>query len=90
MLPHKRIVLNVSTELNFAFRQQDYEVFMGDVRLWIPQKRIYTYPDVMVIVGELLRCTFYNLYAARLSPKLIKMCFFHFLRGGLILLTFDF
>ena len=25
---------------------------MGDVRLWIPQKRIYTYPDVMVVVGE--------------------------------------
>ncbi|ARV62741.1 hypothetical protein BZZ01_32535 [Nostocales cyanobacterium HT-58-2] len=49
---HNRIALNVSTELNFAFKQQDYEVFMGDVRLWIPQKRIYTYPDVMVIAGE--------------------------------------
>jgi Uma2 family endonuclease len=49
---HNRIALNVSTELNFAFKQQDYEVFMGDVRLWIPQHRIYTYPDVMVIVGE--------------------------------------
>lgn len=49
---HNRIALNVSTELNFAFKQQDYEVFMGDVRLWIPQQRIYTYPDVMVIAGE--------------------------------------
>ncbi len=26
-----------------------YEPFIGDVRLWIPERRIYTYPDVMVI-----------------------------------------
>jgi Uma2 family endonuclease len=25
---------------------------MSDVRLWIPKRRIYTYPDVMVISGE--------------------------------------
>jgi Uma2 family endonuclease len=49
---HNRIALNLSTDLNFAFRQQDYEVFMGDVRLWIPKKCIYTYPDVMVVAGE--------------------------------------
>ena len=49
---HNRISLNLSAALNFAFRQQDYEVFMGDVRLWIPKKRIYTYPDVMIVAGE--------------------------------------
>ncbi|HEY9634087.1 MAG TPA: Uma2 family endonuclease [Coleofasciculaceae cyanobacterium] len=49
---HNRIALNLSATLNFAFRQQDYEVFMGDVRLWIPKKRIYTYPDVMVVADE--------------------------------------
>lgn len=49
---HNRIALNLSAGLNFVFRQQDYEVFIGDVRLWIPQKRIYTYPDVMVVAGE--------------------------------------
>ncbi|NHC34617.1 Uma2 family endonuclease [Scytonema millei] len=49
---HNRLALNLSTGLNFAFRQQDYEVFMGDVRLWIPDKHIYTYPDVMVIAGK--------------------------------------
>ncbi len=27
-------------------------VFMGDVRLWIPKRRIYTYPDVMIVAGE--------------------------------------
>lgn len=49
---HNRLALNLSTGLNFAFRQQDYEVFMGDVRLWIPDKNIYTYPDVMIIAGK--------------------------------------
>ncbi|MEH1831375.1 MAG: Uma2 family endonuclease [Nostoc sp.] len=49
---HNRISLNLSAALNFVFRQQDYEVFMGDVRLWISQKRTYTYPDVMILAGE--------------------------------------
>jgi Uma2 family endonuclease len=49
---HNRIALNFSTELNFAFKTQEYNVFMSDVRLWIPKRRIYTYPDVMVIAGE--------------------------------------
>ncbi|MBW4639444.1 MAG: Uma2 family endonuclease [Gloeocapsa sp. UFS-A4-WI-NPMV-4B04] len=50
---HNQIAGNLYAELNFAFKTQDYEVFMGDVRLWIPQKRIYTYPDLMIVVGEL-------------------------------------
>jgi Uma2 family endonuclease len=49
---HNRIAGNLFASLNFAFRQADYEVFMGNVRLWIPQRRIYTYPDVMVIAAE--------------------------------------
>jgi Uma2 family endonuclease len=49
---HNRIALNLSADLNVAFRRQPYEAFMGDVRLWIPQRQIYTYPDVMVIEGE--------------------------------------
>jgi Uma2 family endonuclease len=49
---HNRIALNFSSALNFAFKQQDYEVFIGDVRLWIPEKQIFTYPDVMIIAGE--------------------------------------
>ena len=49
---HNRIALNLSASLNFAFRQQDYEVFMEDIRLWIPKRRIYTYPEVMIVAGE--------------------------------------
>ena len=49
---HNRLAGNFYAALNFAFKKQDYEVFMGDVRLWIPDKHIYTYPDVMVIAGK--------------------------------------
>jgi Uma2 family endonuclease len=49
---HNQIALNLSTELNFAFKKQSYRVYMGDVRLWIPQKSIYTYPDVMILADE--------------------------------------
>lgn len=49
---HNQIALNLSTDLNFAFKRQDYRVYMENVRLWIPSKRLYTYPDVMVIAGE--------------------------------------
>jgi Uma2 family endonuclease len=46
---HNRIVSNLYAALNFAFKRQPYDVFVTDQRLWIPQKRIYTYPDIMVI-----------------------------------------
>src|SRR4028118_2072837 len=49
---HNQIAGNFYAELNFAFKKLDYRVFMSDVRLWIPKKRIYTYPDVMVVAGE--------------------------------------
>ena len=49
---HNRIAGNFYAALNFAFKTEDYDVFMSDVRLWIPKKRIYTYPDVMVICGK--------------------------------------
>ena len=49
---HNRIAGNFYAALNFAFKTEDYEVFMSDVRLWISQRRIYTYPDVMVVAGE--------------------------------------
>ena len=50
---HNQIVGNFYAILNFAFKQQRYRVFVTDQRLWIPQKRLYTYPDIMVVRGEL-------------------------------------
>lgn len=50
---HNKIALNLSSVLNFTLKRQPYDVFMADQRLWIPQKRIYTYPDVMIIAQPL-------------------------------------
>ncbi|MBE9216386.1 Uma2 family endonuclease [Plectonema cf. radiosum LEGE 06105] len=49
---HNRIAGNLYSAANFAFRKENYEVFISDVRLWIPKRRIYTYPDVMIVAGE--------------------------------------
>ncbi|MDJ1179886.1 Uma2 family endonuclease [Roseofilum sp. BLCC_M91] len=50
---HNLIAGNLFATLNFCLKRQPYFVFVTDQRLWIPEKRIYTYPDVMVIQGEL-------------------------------------
>lgn len=50
---HNQIAGNFYAALNFALKRQPYRVFVTDQRLWIPQKRIHTYPDVMVAQGEL-------------------------------------
>lgn len=50
---HNIIAGNFYAGLNFALKHQPYKVFFADQRLWIPQKRINTYPDVMVVAGEL-------------------------------------
>ncbi|NJO42889.1 MAG: Uma2 family endonuclease [Cyanobacteria bacterium RU_5_0] len=50
---HNRIAGNLYAALNFALKRQLYDVFFTDQRLWISRKRIYTYPDVMVVQGEL-------------------------------------
>ncbi|MEH2239710.1 Uma2 family endonuclease [Nostoc sp.] len=50
---HNQIAGNLSAALNFALKRQPYRVFIADQRLWIPKKRIHTYPDVMVVAGSL-------------------------------------
>jgi Uma2 family endonuclease len=49
---HNKIALNIAFALKSALRGQDYEIYMADVRLWLPRYRQYTYPDVMVIKGQ--------------------------------------
>ncbi len=49
---HNRIVRNLVRILDLAFTQKPYEVFTSDLRLWIPQYRKGTYPDVMVIADQ--------------------------------------
>jgi Uma2 family endonuclease len=49
---HNELALTLAALLKLQLRKQNYRVYMGDVRLWIPRYRQYTYPDVMVIGGE--------------------------------------
>lgn len=49
---HNKIVLNLCRSLPLEVNGQAYEVFMSDMRLWIPSKQHYTYPDVTVVKGE--------------------------------------
>jgi len=50
---HNQITGNFYAALNFALKRQPYRVFFSDQRFWIPRKRIYTYPDVMLVQDEL-------------------------------------
>ncbi|BAT56262.1 hypothetical protein NOS3756_52650 [Nostoc sp. NIES-3756] len=49
---HNKIAGNFYAYLKYALRRQKYEIYIADVRLWIPRYRQYTYPDVMLIQGE--------------------------------------
>ncbi|MBD2301308.1 Uma2 family endonuclease [Nostoc sp. FACHB-190] len=49
---HNKIALNLAVFLKMILKAQDYEIYISDVRLWVPRYRQYTYPDVMVIAGE--------------------------------------
>jgi Uma2 family endonuclease len=49
---HNEIALNLAATLKLSLRRQNYRVYIGDVRLWIPRYRQYTYPDVMVVQGQ--------------------------------------
>nr|WP_226589784.1 Uma2 family endonuclease [Microseira wollei] len=50
---HNQIAGNFSAALNFALKRQPYRVFVTNQRLWILKKRIHSYPDVMVVQGQL-------------------------------------
>jgi Uma2 family endonuclease len=49
---HNKIALNFAAYLKFALKGQKYNIFIGDLKLWIAQYRQATYPDVMLIEGE--------------------------------------
>ncbi|MBW4512957.1 MAG: Uma2 family endonuclease [Scytonematopsis contorta HA4267-MV1] len=50
---HNKITGNFYAALNFALKRQPYSVFITDQKLWIPKNKINTYPDVMIVAGEL-------------------------------------
>ncbi|MFM6004456.1 MAG: Uma2 family endonuclease [Sphaerospermopsis kisseleviana] len=51
---HNQIALNFSGTLNYLLKRRPYQVFVTDQRLWIPNRRIHTYPDIMVVQTPLV------------------------------------
>ncbi len=49
---HNKIALNFCRKFPLTVQNQDYDIYIGDVKLSIPRYHIYTYPDVMVIKGK--------------------------------------
>ena len=50
---HNRIVLNLASTLILLLKQKPYDIFVNDLRLWIPERNVYTYPDLMVTAGDI-------------------------------------
>lgn len=52
-LNHNRIGFNVAKAFDRLFEHKPCRVFINDVRLYIKQSELYTYPDVMVVCGKI-------------------------------------
>ncbi len=50
---HARLVSNFSRALNEAFDNQPCEAFTTDIKLQSATKDYYTYPDIVIVCGEL-------------------------------------
>lgn len=48
---HSRITVDITTFLNLALRDTNFQTYNGDLRIWIPSFNHGTYADVMVIDG---------------------------------------
>ena len=46
---HNELAINLAALLKSALRGKPYRIFATDQRLWIRDRNLYTYPDVMVI-----------------------------------------
>jgi Uma2 family endonuclease len=45
---HNEIASILNAILRVSLKGQPYSIFIADQRLWIPDSKLYTYPDVMV------------------------------------------
>jgi Uma2 family endonuclease len=46
---HNELAINLVALLKSALRGKPYRIFATDQRLWVPNRNLYTYPDVMVV-----------------------------------------
>lgn len=52
---HNEIASILNAALRNSLKGQPYSIFIVDQRLWIPDRNLYTYPDVMVVPRPLER-----------------------------------
>lgn len=50
---HNWIVGNLYISLKLGLQETNYDIFFSDQRVWIPEKNIYTYPDIFIVKGDL-------------------------------------
>jgi Uma2 family endonuclease len=46
---HNELAINLAALLKSTLRGKPYRIFGSDQRLWIPDRNLYTYPDIMVV-----------------------------------------
>ena len=46
---HNEIASILNAILRINLRGKPYSIFIADQRLWIPERKLYTYPDVMIV-----------------------------------------
>ena len=51
---HNRIARDICQALTEDFEEKPCEVFMNDVRLLVQDNGLYTYPDLMVVCGDIV------------------------------------
>ena len=62
------LVINFTALLKSALRGKPYRIFATGQHLWVPDRPLYTYPDVMVVEKPL------QLYLGR-ADTVINLCF---------------
>ncbi len=53
---HNRLAGNLCSALTVSFVDKAFEAFVGGLKVWLPQTRVYAYPDGMVVAGEPICC----------------------------------
>ena len=52
-IPHNRIQANIIREVGLALKGKSCDVFGSDLRIHIPSNSLFTYPDAVIVCGEL-------------------------------------
>jgi Uma2 family endonuclease len=49
---HNQLAINFCRAFPLTINDQDYYIYINDVKLWIEDYGVYTYPDLMIIEGQ--------------------------------------